>query len=66
MEEYTCKKCGEVCEVEWDIKHNWPVCWCDKCEIYAGGFAEIANDVSADKMAERIDRLRDERKYGTL
>ena len=64
MEEYTCKKCGEVCEVIWGLKKEyWPDCWCDKCEDYAEGFDKIQNDLSADWMAERIDRARDRAKY---
>ena len=65
MNEYTCKKCGEVCVIEWGLGGDpqWPDCWCDKCEDYAGGFSEIANDLSADWIAERIDRARDRAKY---
>ena len=55
MEEYTCKKCGEVCEIDWDEEHSWPNCWCDKCKDYAGGFSDIANDLSADKIGSDID-----------
>ena len=59
MNEYTCKKCGEVCEVLWGLGGHpqWPDCWCDKCEDYAGGFDKIANDVSADKIGSDIDRI---------
>ena len=72
MEEYTCKKCGEVCEIEWgDGGHpNWPDCWCDKCGDYAGGFSEIANDLSADKIGSDIDaiyeRYKDDPDFQTL
>ena len=50
MEEYTCKKCGESCEIEWGLNNKpyWPDCWGDKCDDNAGGFSEIQNNMSAD------------------
>ena len=70
MEEYTCKKCGESCEIDWDEEHSWPNCWCDKCKDYAGGFSDIANDLSADKTSSDIDaayeRYKDDPDFQTL
>lgn len=61
--EYTCKKCGEVCEIEYDRHEKyWPSCWCDECDDYAQGFDDVAGDYQADYIAGIADNALDSEK----
>lgn len=67
--EYTCTKCGSVCDVEPDDDHpGYAECWCDECNDYPGGWNEYhegncpAVDYGADMLADMIDRAHDAEK----
>lgn len=63
MNEYTCKKCGEVCEVEFDDHDRhpfWPTIWCDKCNDYAGGSDKVLSNICAEATADANDRAYEE------
>ena len=60
MEEYTCKKCGESCEIKIDDHDRhpfWPTIWCDKCDDYAGGATgDVLSDICAELTGAAIDQ----------
>ena len=67
--EYTCTKCGAVCDVEADDDHPGHAnCWCDECNDYPGGWLTFkgdscpAADYGADMLSSAIDRAHDEYK----
>ena len=65
MEEYTCKKCGEVCEIEWGVNNKpyWPDCYCEACQEDAGGFDKIQNERSAQWLSDRHEEDFHRREY---
>ena len=60
---FTCKKCEEECEVEFDRRDpNDCVCYCETCNDYAEGFdsTQYASDYMADLADAIMDRFRDD------
>ena len=48
-EEYTCKKCGESCLIEFDEDHpGHPNAWCDNCNEYPAGLYDPYNGEKED------------------
>ena len=67
MTEYTCKKCGEVCEVEFDDDPRRPNTWCDECNDYPGGWIDGgAHDATVDYLSHLYDQAKNRRKYGDM
>lgn len=69
MPEYTCTKCGSICEPEEDPDHPGHAnCWCDECNNYPGGWLTLkgnscpASDYGTDFLTDKIDRAMDEEK----
>ena len=59
--EYTCTKCGTVCEVEYGVDGTpWHACsWCYECNDYPGGWVERgAMDAETDWIAGAADAAR--------
>lgn len=65
--EFTCKKCGQICVIEYD-RHEayWPTAWCDECEDYPQGFVDAAGGLQADYVAGIADTALDSEKYANL
>jgi len=70
-DEYTCKRCGEICDVYEDEDHpGHAESWCDKCNDYPGGWLGSLDDktdppcvtMGIDFLTDRIDRAHDEYK----
>ena len=48
-DEYRCKKCGEVCVIEFDDDHpGHPNAWCDECNDYPAGLYDDYDGKKAD------------------
>lgn len=62
MDEYTCKKCGEVCVIEYmhDKSPGWPECYCETCEDTPQGFDHSA--VQIDWISSAADYAYDKEK----
>lgn len=56
MYEYICKKCGNVCDVEWDGCK--PLSWCEECRDYPAGFWEKLSEIQAEHFGAIADQRR--------
>jgi len=76
MREYTCTKCGAVCDVWPEDDHpGMAESWCDECDDYPGGWLGKLSDkgeppciaYGVDFLTDMIDRAKDiakDRKMG--
>ena len=61
MNEYTCKKCGQPCVIEYDKHEAYRAeAWCDECNDHAAGFP--ADQYQADYIAGIADNAHDREK----
>jgi len=56
--EFECKRCGNICEVEGEYPRF--SCWCDVCDREAWGFdvLEYGSDYLADAIDAEVERRR--------